>query len=81
MKYDFDKVYSRDNTNCDKWDNLEEMFGSRDTIPMWVADMDFPAAEPIVEALKNRASHEFYGYTRAGSGLIDAVVNRMQRKL
>ena len=80
MKYDFNKICSRDNTNCDKWDNLEKMFGSRDTIPMWVADMDFPAAEPIVEALKKRASHEFYGYTRAGSNLTEAVVNRLQRK-
>ena len=30
---------------------------------MWVADMDFPAAKPIVEALRKRAEHEFYGYT------------------
>jgi len=80
MKYDFNRVCSRDNTNCAKWDNLENMFGSRDTIPMWVADMDFPAAEPIVEALKKRAAHEFYGYTRAGSDLIEAIVNRLQRQ-
>jgi cystathionine beta-lyase len=80
MKYDFNKIYSRDNTNSDKWDNLEKIFGSWDTIPMWVADMDFPAAEPIVEALKKRAAHEFYGYTRAGSTLIEAVINRLQRK-
>ena len=47
---------------------------------MWVADMDFPAARPVVEALKKRSEHEFYGYTHAGSSLIEAVVNRMQRK-
>ena len=80
MKYDFDKVYSRENTNSDKWDNLEKMFGYEDTIPMWVADMDFPAAESIVEALKTRATHPFYGYTRSGEGLIDAIVDRMKRK-
>jgi cystathionine beta-lyase len=80
MKYDFDQVCSRENTNCAKWDNLETLFGSKDIIPMWVADMDFPAARPIVEALKKRADHEFYGYTQPGSKLIEAVVDRLQRK-
>jgi cystathionine beta-lyase len=47
---------------------------------MWVADMDFPVAKPIVEALQKRAEHEFYGYTHAGSKLIDAIIDRMQRK-
>lgn len=80
MKYDFDEVCSRDNTNCAKWDGREKMFGHADTIPMWVADMDFPAAQPIVEALKKRAAHEFYGYTQPGPNLIEAVVNRLERK-
>ena len=80
MKYDFDQICSRQNTDCAKWDNLETMFGSEDVIPMWVADMDFPTARPIVEALQKRAKHEFYGYTHMGAGLIEAVVSRMQRK-
>jgi cystathionine beta-lyase len=80
MKYDFDKICSRQNTNCAKWDTIEAIFGSQDVIPMWVADMDFPAAIPIVEALKKRAEHEFYGYTLPGPELIDAVVNRLQRR-
>ncbi len=80
MTYDFDRFCSRENTNCDKWDSVETLFGSKDVIPMWVADMDFPTARPIVEALKKRATHEFYGYTRPGSNLIEAVVDRLQRK-
>lgn len=80
MKYDFDQVHSRRNTNCAKWDGLEALFGSDDVIPMWVADMDFPTAKPIVEALKKRTEHEFYGYTHPGPSLIEAVVNRMQQK-
>src|SRR4030042_1793659 len=80
MKYDFDRVHSRANTNCAKWDAVKTIFGSDDVIPMWVADMDFPAARPIVEALEKRASHEFYGYTRAGPGLTEAVVDRLWRK-
>ena len=80
MNYDFDCVYPRENTNCAKWDSVEKMFGSKDVIPMWVADMDFPTARPIVEALKARAAHEFYGYTQPGEKLIEAVVDRLNRK-
>jgi bifunctional pyridoxal-dependent enzyme with beta-cystathionase and maltose regulon repressor activities len=50
MKYDFDRICSRQNTNCAKWDTIKAIFGSQDVIPMSVADMDFPAAIPIVEA-------------------------------
>jgi cysteine-S-conjugate beta-lyase len=80
MKYDFDQVCSRAGTNCAKWDAVKTIFGSENVIPMWVADMDFPAARPIVDALVKRAGHEFYGYTQPGDGLIQAVVDRMQRK-
>lgn len=80
MKYNFDLKCDRSNTNCVKWDAVKDMFGSEDVIPMWVADMDFPAAKPIVAALKKRAAHEFYGYTKPGPELIEAIVNRMQRK-
>lgn len=77
MKYDFDRIYDRSNTDCQKWDMVKENEG---TIPMWVADMDFPAAQPIIEALKKRAEHPFYGYTHPGPHVVEAVVERMQRK-
>ena len=80
MKYDFDKTCDRSNTNCVKWDAVKEVFGREDVIPMWVADMDFPAAKPIVDAMKKRAAHEFYGYTKPGPELIEAIVSRMQRQ-
>ena len=80
MKYNFDLKCDRSNTNCVKWDAVKDMFGRDDVIPMWVADMDFPAARPIVAALKKRAAHEFYGYTRPGPELIEAIVSRMRRK-
>ena len=80
MKYDFDRVYPRNNTGSVKWDLTEKLFGSADVIPMWVADMDFPAAPPVVDALKRRAEHEFYGYTYSDSSLTEAVVERIGRK-
>ncbi len=80
MKYDFDQVCDRRNTNCSKWDNVATLFGRDDVIPMWVADMDFPAAKPIVEAVRRRAEHEFFGYTEAGDNIVGSVVERMKRK-
>ncbi|OGO19612.1 MAG: cystathionine beta-lyase [Chloroflexi bacterium RBG_16_50_9] len=80
MKYDFEQVCDRSNTNCAKWDGAKSVFGREDVIPMWVADMDFPAAKPIVEALMKRVEHDFYGYTQAGPNLIEAIVERLQRK-
>jgi len=80
VKYDFDQICDRKNTSCAKWDSVQSIFGHDDVIPMWVADMDFPVAPPIVEALKRRAEHEFYGYTTASTGVIRAVVDRMWDK-
>ncbi|MBP5091667.1 MAG: PatB family C-S lyase [Bacilli bacterium] len=56
MKYDFDKVVSRRNTGSLKWDVKDN------ELPMWVADMDFPVATPIKDAILERASHPIYGY-------------------
>jgi cystathionine beta-lyase len=80
MKYDFDTVYNRTDTDSAKWGAIKEVFGRDDVIPMWVADMDFPTAAPIVEALKKRADHPFFGYAMPGESLIEAVVDRMKRK-
>ena len=80
MKYDFDQIRDRKKTSCIKWDSLKSIFGHDDVIPMWVADMDLPVARPIVDALKRRAEHEFYGYTTASADVIRAVVDRMWEK-
>jgi cystathionine beta-lyase len=80
VKYDFDAVCDRRNTDCAKWDLVESIFGSQDVIPMWVADMDFPVARPIVEALIKRAEHPCYGYTQPGPSVVQSVVERLQRK-
>ena len=37
----------------------------RDVLPMWVADMDFAAAEPIRQALQERLAHPVFGYAQA----------------
>ena len=52
MKYNFDEIIPRRGTNSYKWDSAEDA----DVLPMWVADMDFRTAPPVVEALKKRGS-------------------------
>ena len=62
MIYDFDEVIDRTNTNCEKYDARERIFGTKDLIPLWVADTDFKAPPFIVKAIKDRAEHEIFGY-------------------
>ncbi len=50
-----------------------------DVLPVWVADMDFPPAEPIRRALHAHLDHGSYGYPPFGGtpGLIDALTERL----
>jgi len=41
---------------------------------MWIADMDFPVADEIVEAAKKRADHPIFGYSYLPDGLFDALI-------
>lgn len=63
MKYDFDKLIDRKNTNSIKYDFLEENGFLPDTIPLWVADMDFSAPVEVIEKLKEVAAHGIFGYS------------------
>lgn len=60
---------NRKHTNCEKWDGQ-----GKDYIPLWVADMDFPVAEPIREALARRLEHPVFGYTFPGEEIYDAIL-------
>lgn len=57
MKYDFDSPTDRRGTYSLKWEVAEN------ELPMWVADMDFPAAPEITRAISERAAHGVFGYT------------------
>ncbi|MCP4756952.1 MAG: pyridoxal phosphate-dependent aminotransferase [Proteobacteria bacterium] len=80
-QYNFDEVVSRKNTNCAKWDAASFLFGDNDVIPMWVADIDFPLAKPITDALQKRTEHAFYGYPLPSPfSAVEAVIQRMKKK-
>ena len=74
MKYDFDQIIERRNTDSIKWNLYPE-----DVLPLWVADMDFVSADPIVEALRRRVDHGVFGYSRPSQSLVRAIQERMQR--
>ncbi len=65
-----DEVLSRTGTNSIKFDH--EMVG--DLLPLWVADMDFPVAEEIVEAVIARAKHPIFGYSYLPEELFEAFL-------
>lgn len=82
MKYNFDEVIDRKNTDSMKWSPsyLEKHFGSADCIPLWVADMDFRTAQPVVDAVAARAQHGIFGYALADDEFYEAVISWQQRR-
>ena len=78
MEYNFDEPVERRGTSCVKHDMLKEVFGTQDVLPMWVADMDFKTPDFVVNAVKERCSHEVFGYTFAPATYVCAVVNWFQ---
>jgi cystathionine beta-lyase len=73
MPYDFDRIIDRRNSNSIKWTHYPE-----DVLPMWVADMDFTAPEPVQKALMRAVEHGVFGYEMPGKPLIQSVVTRMK---
>lgn len=69
MQYNFDEVIDRSNTGSIKWHYAD------DTIPLWVADMDFKAAKPILDSLQRVVDHGILGYTKQSDDLYQAIIN------
>lgn len=67
MKYDFDTVTDRLGTCAIKYDLAEKRGAPKDAVSLWVADMDFPAAPCIRDAINERARHGIFGYSRPDS--------------
>lgn len=80
MGYNFDQIIDRKNTNCIKYDFMEEFHRPSDVMPLWVADMDFQAPEEIREALKQAAEHGIYGYTDTKPDYDEAVLRWFEER-
>ena len=62
MKYNFDEVVDRKNSNSIKWVAPRLEYGDEDILPMWIADMDFKVADEILNGLKAPIDHGVLGY-------------------
>lgn len=78
MKFDFDKVIQRKGTNSLKYDFAEEYGKPEDVLPLWVADMDFQTAPPVLKRLENLVRHGIFGYTDSKEAYVQAVKNWYQ---
>ncbi|CAL95996.1 MalY/PatB family protein [Azoarcus olearius] len=75
MQFDFDRHPDRRQVPGEKWGR----YAGRDVLPLWVADMDFSAPPPVLEALRRRLDHGVFGYTDAPPSLAEAVVEGLRR--
>ena len=73
MIYNFDQVIDRRDTDSVKWN----YYG--DALPLWVADMDFRAPEPVIRALCQRVEHGIFGYGTEPPELRPLLVEHLDR--
>lgn len=78
-RIDFDEVIDRKNTNSIKYDFAAQRGKPEDILPLWVADMDFKAPEPVLKAMEKCVSHGIFGYSEPKEAYFDAVKFWMQK--
>ena len=72
IHYDFDLPYERRGTDSEKW----KAFGN-EVLPLWLADMDFPAPPAVLDALHERVAHGIFGYGGVTAELSEAICHRL----
>ena len=73
MKYDFDKVWDRVDTDSIKWDRQFKFGVPTGLIPFWIADTDFGTLPEAVTAIQKRLEHPLFGYTSTGKRTNETV--------
>ena len=80
MKYNFDEIIDRSGTSATKMESLPKGCPD-DALPLWVADMDFACAEPILKALNERIDKKIFGYTMYDTDeCLGAVLNWYKKR-
>lgn len=80
MKYNFDEIIDRRNSDSVKWSELEGFNGEKGILPMWVADMDFKSADEIIETFRARVEHGVFGYPYMGDSLYESIINWVKNR-
>jgi cystathionine beta-lyase len=79
-EFDFDEVIDRRSSNSVKWACSSKLLTPEecavDPLPMWVADMDFKAPQPVLDAITDAVRHGILGYPGGvPKSYVDAVIN------
>ena len=80
MRYSFDKITDRKNTDSLKFDFAVERGKPADVLPLWVADMDFPAPQAVLDKLHAMADHGIFGYSDVKDDYYEAVAGWFERR-
>ena len=80
--WNFDEIIDRNNTASMKWDPgvLTNLFGKKDLLPLWVADMDFLCPTPVKKAMEKRLEHQIYGYSLTDPSYLPALISWYRRR-
>lgn len=78
--FDFDQIIPRRNTNCAKWDEMDEKYRSKELIHLGVADMDFQSPPAVRSALQKVVEHGVFGYTNLGEGFYSSIQRWMKKQ-
>ncbi len=70
MSEDFNTIFNRKHADSLKWNRYPE-----ETLPMFVADMDFPAPDCVQQAMQKRLDHGIFGYSDPPESLISALID------
>ena len=80
MSYDFSTSACRKDTNAEKYTLREELFGTEDVEPVWVADMDIDTPDFVLEAVKKRLEHPIVGYEEVPESAFLAQIEWMKKE-
>ncbi|WP_211653770.1 MalY/PatB family protein [Planococcus alpniumensis] len=79
----FEQVHDRRKSRSVKWERMEKIYGIQDAsgiLPMWVADMDFPAPPPVTDALRERLERPIFGYSYICEECKTAAANWLKKR-
>ena len=84
MKYDFTTVLDRSGRDCLAADKIPfpglRVDPGFDVIPMWIADMAFPTAPPVMDAIRKRLELPNFGYFPLSKEYYDAILDWQRRR-
>ncbi|MDR2044851.1 MAG: pyridoxal phosphate-dependent aminotransferase [Clostridium sp.] len=81
LTYDFDAVTERTDTDSLKYDFAAERGKPEGLLPLWVADMDFPAPPEVLKDLQKSVAHGIFGYTEAKDAYYQALIQWFHQRL